>query len=172
MIEGALAIRGLRIEEPALVPRRHRHPDGRGETLAERAGCGLDAGSVAEFRVARGTTAPRAEGLKVLHGEAVPGEEQLAVEGKTRVAGRQDEPITAEPARVARIMAHDTLEEHVRGRRQGHCGAGVPVSDLLHGVHRECAQVLHRRVIGSGPVQLGALMVSGSIRRHTPTLAN
>ncbi|MSW43412.1 MAG: hypothetical protein F2836_01460, partial [Actinobacteria bacterium] len=48
----------------------------------------------------------------------------------------------------------------------------MPVSDLLHRIHGECAQVLHRRFIGLCPVQLGTLLVGDSRRCHTGTLAN
>ena len=56
---GLVARRGVRVEQAALAAGGHRHADGVGEALAERAGGDLDAGGVAVLRVARGLASPR-----------------------------------------------------------------------------------------------------------------
>jgi hypothetical protein len=65
VVERALTPRRIRIEQTALVARRHRHPDRRGEPLAQRAGGDLNALGVAELGVARRLALPGAQRLDV-----------------------------------------------------------------------------------------------------------
>jgi hypothetical protein len=172
VVERAGALGGVRIEESPLVAGPHGHAHGGGESLAEGAGRGLDAGRVPVLGVAGRAAAPRAEGLEVGHGQAVVGQEELAVQGEAGVAGRQDETVAAEPCGVARIVAHDLLEQQVGGRGQAHRRAGMPVADALHGVGGDRTQVRDRTVVVGRPVE----GCRGRARRcgwgHVTTLAN
>ena len=77
VVEGRLALGGVRVEQAALAAGGHRHADGVGDALAQRAGGRLDAGGVAVLRVARGLAAPGAQRLEVLELEAPAAQEQL-----------------------------------------------------------------------------------------------
>jgi hypothetical protein len=59
VVERALALGGVRVEQAALAAGGHRHADGVADALAERAGGGLDAGGVAVLGVAGGLASPR-----------------------------------------------------------------------------------------------------------------
>ncbi len=65
VVERAGARRGVRVEQAALVARRHRHPDRRGQALAQRAGGDLHALGVPELRVARRLGLPGPQRLDV-----------------------------------------------------------------------------------------------------------
>ena len=95
VVEQALALGGVGVEQAALAAGRHRHADRVADALAERAGGGLDAGGVAVLRVARGQRAPGAQRLEVVELEAVAGQVELDVEGQAGVPGGQDEPVAA-----------------------------------------------------------------------------
>jgi hypothetical protein len=43
-------------------------------------------------------------------------QEQLVVEGERRMSNAQDEAVTADPAVIARIVAHDLVEKQIRNR--------------------------------------------------------
>ena len=154
VVEGALAGCRVRVEEAALPAGGHRHADRVADALAERAGGGLDAGGVAVLGVPGGQRAPGPQRPEVVELEAVAGQVELDVERQARVAGRQDEPVTAGPARVGRVVAQVALEEQVRRRGQAHGGPGVPVADLLHGVHREDAHGVDGLLVQLGPLEL------------------
>ena len=101
MVERALAGGGVRVEQAAFVARRHRHPDRRGQALAERTGGDLNALGVPEFRVARRLGSPGPQRLDVSQFEAEAAEVELQVQGQAAVPGRQHEPIAAQPVGVA-----------------------------------------------------------------------
>ena len=122
-----------------------------GQALAQRAGGDFHAGGVLVLRVARRQRIPGAQRLKVLQFQAVAGEEQLDVQGQRGVAGGEDEPVAAEPVRVPRIVAHQLLEEKVRGRGQAHGRAGVAVPDLLDCVRGQDTDGVHRALVQAGP---------------------
>ena len=118
--------------------------------------------------------APGPQRPEVVELEAVAGQVELDVERQARVAGRQDEPVTAGPARVGRVVAQVALEEQVRRRRQAHRGPGVPVADLLHGVHREDADRVDGLLVQLGPLELllGAHGRQGSFDEWPSRLAS
>ena len=167
VVEGALAGRRVRVQQPALAARGHRHADGVADALAERPGGGLDAGGVAVLGVPRGERAPGPQRPEVVELEAVAGQVELDVERQAGVAGGQDEPVTTGPSRVRRVVAQVALEEQVRRRREAHRGPGVAVADLLHGVHRQDADRVDGLLVEVGPLELllGAHARQGSFDR-------
>ena len=154
VVERARARRGVRVEQAALVARGVGEADGRGEALAERAGGDLDAVGVAVLGVAGGLRAPGAQRLEVVELEAEAREVQLHVLRQRAVAGREDEPVAAEPGVVGRVVAHDLLEQQVRRGREAHRRAGVAVAHLLDGVRREHASRVHRPLVDGFPLQI------------------
>ena len=149
VVEGALAQRGVRVEQAPLAAGGHRHADRGAEALAQRAGGDLDAGGVPVLRVAGGLAAPGAQGLEVGELQAVAREVQLDVEGEAGVPGGEHEPVAADPVGVGGVVPHDPLEQGVRQRGEAHRGAGVAVADLLHGVRGQ-----HPHGVDGAPVQL------------------
>ena len=108
---------------------------------------------MAELGVAGGQGAPRAQRLEVVELEAEAAEVQLHVLRERGVAGRQDEPVAPEPVDVGRVVAHDLLEEQVRGRREAHRRSGVAVADLLHGVGGKKSRGVDCLAINGIPVE-------------------
>ena len=72
--------------------------DGIGDALSEGAGGGLDAGCLAELRVAGGAAFERPEVLDGVEGDVVAGEVQPRVEEHRAVAGGEDEAVAVDPA--------------------------------------------------------------------------
>jgi hypothetical protein len=56
------------------------------------------------------------------------------------VAHREDEAIPSDPSRVGWVVPQVMPEQQIRGWRQRHGSAGMPIADLLHGVHRQAAR--------------------------------
>ena len=162
VVERALAGGGVGVEQAALAPGRHRHADGVGHALAQRAGGGLDAGGVAVLGVARRAAAPDAQRLEVVEGEAEAAEVQLDVERQARVTRAQHEAVAPDPGRVGGVVPHRLLEEQVRRGRQAHRRAGVAVADLLDGVHGQGAHGVDGPTVEIGPVEPGAERAAGA----------
>ncbi len=152
VVERALPGCRVGVEETALVARRHRHADRRGQTLAQRPGGDLDALGVAELRVARGLGLPGPQRLDVGELQPEAAEVQLDVQREAGVATGQHETIAAQPVHVAGVVAHLALEQRVRQRRQAHRRAGVAVADLLYRVRRQHPDGVHRDRVHLGPV--------------------
>src|SRR5690606_373587 len=163
VIEGARAGGGIGIEQAALATLRHRHAHGGGDALAEGAGGDLHARGVEVLGVARGLRAPGAQLLDVLLLEAEAAQEELDVLGQARVAGREHEPVAAQPGVVLRVVAHHVLVEQVRGGSEAHRGARVTVADLLHRVSGEDARGVDRPLVELGPA-LGGREVLRHVR--------
>ncbi len=121
------------------------------QALAQRAGGDLHALGVLVLRVARGQRAPGPQRLQVLQFQAVAGEEQLDVQGQGRVPGGQDEPVAAQPVRIRRVVAHQLLEQQIRGRSQAHRRPRVAVSDLLHRIRGQHPDGVHRALVQVSP---------------------
>ncbi len=165
---GRPAVGRVRVEQPALAAGGHRHADGRGQALAERAGGDLHAVGVTVLGVAGGQGAPGAQRLEVVEFQPVPGEVQLDVQGQAGVPAGQHEAIAAGPLRIRGVVPHDPLEQGVRQGGQAHCGAGVPVADLLHGVCGQDPDGVDGSGVEIGPVvrnvgpgEFGKLVGSG-----------
>ncbi len=149
VVERAGAGGGVRIEQAALVPRRHRHPDGRREALAQRSGGDFHAGGVTELGMPRGPRPPRPQRRDVGELQPEPAEIQLDVERQAAVPGGQHESVATQPVEVAGVVAHLALKQRVRQRRQAHRGPRMAVADLVHRVRRQ-----HPNGVDRGRVQL------------------
>ena len=149
---GLVARGGIGVEQPALVARRHRHADRRGQALTQRAGGDLDALGVAELRVAGRLGLPGAQRLDVGQLEAESAEVQLDVERQAGVPTGQHEPVAAQPVDVAGVVAHLALEQRVRQRRQAHRRAWMAVADLLHRIRRQHPDGVDATGVDVGPV--------------------
>ena len=153
VVEGALALGRVGVEQLALEALRVREADGGCEALAERSGRDLDALGVAVLGVARCEGAPRAERLEVALLEARAGQVELDVLRQRGVADREDEAVTTHPLVVGRVAVHDLLEEQVRHGGQAHGRPGVAVADLLDGVGREHARGVDCLLVVGGPFE-------------------
>lgn len=83
---------------------RHRHADGVGEALAERAGRRLDTRREAALRMAGCEAARLPEVADLIERQVVAGEVEQAVQQHRAMSGRQDEAIAIEPRRVGGVM--------------------------------------------------------------------
>ncbi len=155
VVEGRGALGGVGVEHAALAAGGHRHAHGVADALAQRAGGGLDAGGVAELRVAGGLGAPGAQRLEVVELESPAAEVELDVERQAGVAAREHEAVAAGPVRVGGVVPHDLLEQEVRRGGEAHGRAGVAVADLLHGVHRQDADRVDGLRVEFAPVERG-----------------
>ena len=124
-----------------------RHARGVGDALAERAGRHLDAGGVAELRMARGRAAELAEVLEVVEGEPVPGQIEHRVEEHRRVTGAEHEAVPVEPVRILRVVAHHPRVEDIRQRSEGHRRARMAGIGLLDAVHRQGADGVDTQLV-------------------------
>ncbi len=122
------------------------HADRVAEALPERPGRGLDAGGVAELRVARRARAPLAEGLQVVERDVVAREVERRVLEHAGVARAQHEAVAVGPARRRGIDLHGLAVEQVRDRREGHRRPGMARVGLLHRVHGERADRVDRAI--------------------------
>ena len=152
MVEDGLAERGLGIEQAVDAAGVHGEADGGGDAGAQRAGGDLNALGVAVLGVARGQGAGGAQRLDVVEFETEAGQVELDVLGQRRVAGREDEAVATDPARVGRVDVHDLVVEEVGGGGERDGGAGVARPGLLDGVGGEELGGLDRFVIDVIPV--------------------
>ena len=155
MVERALARCRVRVEQPALAAGGHRHADRVGQALAERAGRGLDPGRQQMLGVTGSEAAPGAEPLQVIESQPITRQIELDIQGQAGMPAGKDEPVPPEPVRIGWIMPQDPLEEQIGGRRQAHRRTGVTGARLLHRIHRQDPDQVHRPGIGRRPVKLG-----------------
>ena len=153
VVEDGLAEGGLGIEQAVDAAGVHGEADGGGDAGAQRAGGDLDALGVAVLGVAGGEGAGGAKRLNVVEFEAEAGEVELDVLGQRGVAGREDEAVTTDPARIRRVDVHDLVVEEVGGGGERDGGTGVARSGLLDGVGGEELSGLNRFVIDVIPVK-------------------
>ena len=84
-----------------------------GDTLAQRAGGGLDARQVAMLGMAGGGAADLAELLEILDGNlGIAGQPEQGIEQHRAVPGRQDEAVAVGPAGVARVEFQKAGKQH------------------------------------------------------------
>ena len=122
------------------VPFGQRHADGGRDALAERAGGGLDARMLAEFRVAGGGGMELAEAAQLLDSHArMPGQVQQGIEQHGPVAGGQHEAVAVGPARVGGVVFQEAGEQDRRDIGHAHRHAGVAGLRRLHRVDGEGA---------------------------------
>ena len=113
-----------------------RHADRVGDTLAERAGGGLDTAGETVFGMAGGLGAELAEALDLVDGHVlVAGQVEARVEQHRTVAGGQHETVAVRPFRVLRIVFQIAGEQDRGDVGAAHGQAGVARIRLLDGVH-------------------------------------
>ena len=132
LVAGAVELRGHDLL-------RQGEADGVGQPLTQRAGGGLDAGGVAELRVARGLAVQLAEVLQVVDGQVVAGQVQQRVDQHRAMAVGQHEAVAVGPLRVGRAVLQVVAPEHFGDVRHAHGGTGMAAVGFLHGIHAECA---------------------------------
>ncbi len=123
-----------------LVPKRlfrDSHAHGVADALSERAGGGFDTGCVTVFRVSRGLGVELTELLQVLDGQVVTGQMQQGIDQHGAVAVGQHETIAIRPIRIARVMLHIIVPEHLGDVGHAHGRARVPGFGFLHGIHTQ-----------------------------------
>ena len=163
---------GAVVHQPVAEARRQqplgdRHADGVGETLAERAGGGLDRRVLAVLRMARGRRVELPEPLQVLDAHAgMAGQVQQAVEQHGAVPGREHEAVAVRPARVRGIELQEPRPQHRGGIRHAHGHAGMARLRRLHRINGQGAQrVRHAPLLGRGAGEDRGLGGKGGIGR-------
>ena len=129
-----------------------RHADAVAATLAERAGCRLDARGQVIFGMTRASAADLPKPLDVVERDRgltetlVFGIDRLhAAEMQQRVEQHrgmpigQHEAVAVRPDRIVGIEAQKILPKRIGHRRQRHRRAGMTGIGLLYGIDRECA---------------------------------
>ena len=119
---------------------RQRHADRVGDALPQRAGGGLDARRVAQFRVARRAAVQLAEGLQVVDRQVVAAQVQQPVEQHRAVAVGEHEAVAVSPAGRGRVVLQVMAPERLGNVGHAHRHAGMAGAGLLDGVHRQRAQ--------------------------------
>ncbi|MCY1229237.1 hypothetical protein D9M72_415950 [compost metagenome] len=151
VVERRRAGGSIGVEQAALAALGVSETDRGRQALAQRAGGDFHTGGVLVLRVSRSQRTPGPQRLQVLQFQAVAGEEQLDVQRQGRVAGGEDEPVAADPVRVIRVVAHQLLEEKVRGRGEAHRGARVAVAYLFDRVRGQNADRVNGSLVQTGP---------------------
>ena len=95
------------------------------EALAERPGCGLDAGRVAVFWVAGGLRIHLSKLLDVFNRHVVAGEVQQRVNKHRAVAVRKHKTVSIQPLRIAWAVAQMVFPQHFGNVCHAHRSAGV-----------------------------------------------
>src|SRR6202035_116546 len=126
--------------------------DAVGDSLAERAGGGFNAGGDVRFGMPGSAAAELAEALDFVHRNgkffldfafciygANTGEMQGGIEEHGGVAGGENEAIAILPERIGGVIAKKTLPQRIDHGSQTHGSAGMAGVGLLHGVDRKRA---------------------------------
>ena len=151
VVKDRLTDRGIGVEQTPFTPGGHRHTDGVGQALTERAGRDLDTLGVAVLGVSRCRGSPGTQGFQVVQLQPEPAEIQLDVQGQAGVSAGQHETVTSRPVGVGRAVAHHLLEQGVGHRCQAHRGTGMAVARLLHGVGPQHPDGVDGPGVGVGP---------------------
>jgi hypothetical protein len=126
-----------------------RHPDGGGETLAERPGRSLDARRHEIFRMARRLRLELAEALQLVEAHALDTREvQERIEQHRAVARRENEAVAVRPAGIARVVFEEFREQDRGDVGRAHGQAGMARFRLLDRIHGEGTHCV--RQIGMG----------------------
>ena len=164
-------------ERSVEVALRNGEAHGIGDALPQGPRRRLDAGGMAEFRVARGLGAELAEVLDVVEAHVrIAREIEQRIHQHGAVPGRQDEAVAVRPVRVCGVEFQELREQnrcHVCGPHGQARMAGI---GLLHRVHAEGAdRIRHgarlfggmkghaRRFLGSETRELGLLIAACAV---------
>ena len=123
------------------------HADRVRETLAERAGRDLDAGSVAALGMARRLAAPLTKLLDVVEREVVAGDMEQAVQEGRSVPCGEHEAVAIRPKRVLRVVLQLSVPERVSHRRSTERQAGMAAVGLLDHVDGQEAEGIDAKLI-------------------------
>ncbi len=107
-------------------PCPHGHADTDRHPLPQWTGCGLNAGSMPEFRMSGGPAVKLPKLFQVIQRQIIAGQVKHAVKKHGRMSAGQNEAIAARPIGVGRIMAQVTRVEEVGDGRGFHRGARMP----------------------------------------------
>ena len=142
-------IHEVRAEAGGHAALRQRHADRVGETLAERAGGGLDPGGEPVLRMAGGAAAELAEIADLADVDVrIAGEIEQRVEQHRAVTVGQHEAVAVGPVGPHGIELEDAAEEHGRDVGKAHGHAGMAGARLLHRVHRKRADGVRHVCMG------------------------
>lgn len=164
-----------------------RHAHGGGDSLAERAGGRLDAARPSVLGVSWAARVELPEGLEVVEGHrrtaqhlvlgvdrADTGQVQERPEEGGGVALGEHEAVAVRPDRIGGVEAQKPLPQGVRDGRHPHRRSGVPRIRLLHRVHAQSADRVHRQrvQVGHGYAALRALDGCPRLRTASTGLAD
>ena len=142
MIDDVVAVLGRE------MPLGNRHADGIAETLAERAGGGLDAGGDEILRMAGRRRAELAEFLDLVERHGLVAQQvQQRIDQHRAVAGREHEAVAVGPGRIGRIEFEHLREQHRRDVGGAHRQTGMARFGLFHRVHRERANGVGHAIV-------------------------
>ena len=111
---------------------------GIGNALAQRAGGGLDAGGMAEFRMARGLRAQLAEVLDLVQRHVLVAQEiEQRIHQHGAVAGGEDEAVPVGPVRIGGIEFEELGEQHGGDVGGTHGQARMARIGFLDRIHAE-----------------------------------
>ena len=153
---------------------RERHADGSGNSLAERAGGGLDALGVEVLGMSRRQRSELAEMLELVQRHVgIAGQVQQRIEQHRAVAGREHEAVAIRPGRIGGVEFQKLREQDGRDVGGAHRQAGVAGLCLFHGVHRKATdRIGHTGVIDlrhdENPSEMRCLVV-GRVHRKGNT---
>jgi len=142
-----------------------RHADRVAETLAERAGGGLDAVRQLVLGMARRFGAPLAEALQLFHRQAIAAQMKERVEERRGVAAGEDKAVAVRPVRVLRVVPHVPRPQEIGQRSLAERRARMAGIGLLDHVHGQEADGVDRGQV------VGALRLVFAVRSHvSPSL--
>src|SRR5687768_18353768 len=107
---------------PVAIERRgeqsfsHRHSNSVSKPLTKWTGGGFHAGRVAVLGMAGRLTLPLPEVLDVVERQVISREIQNAVQQHRCMAGREDESVAVEPARIGRVESEVPTPQHISER--------------------------------------------------------
>ncbi len=133
------------------MPLGHRHADGHGQPLPQRAGGGLDARQLEILGVAGAWAAKLAELRNVLESRLmIAGQVQQRIDQHRTVARRKHEAVAVGPFRRGGIIFEEIAEQNRRDIGHTHRHAGVPAVGRLDRIHRQHANGVGKALFCDG----------------------
>src|SRR5690606_26433948 len=115
----------IRVEKSGEMLFGHRHSHRVAKALTEGPGRGLYPGGMPVFRMAGGFTSPLSEIFDFFEGKIIARQVKNAVLQHGSVPAGEYKPVPIDPIRIAWIVVHYILVQHVRCRGQRHRRTGV-----------------------------------------------